>query len=82
MSDVAAGVAEVFDDIVAITLECRFANCTHVDEPGCAIRGAIVEGTLERARFDRWRKLTDEDVLNSGNAELRRARSRRVGKRK
>ena len=38
MSEVASGVAEVFDDIVAMTLECRFSNCTHADEPACAIR--------------------------------------------
>ena len=74
MSEVTAGVAEVFDDIVAITLECRFTNCTHADEPGCAIRGAIAQGALEPARVDRWRKLAIEDVLNTGIAATRRAR--------
>ena len=82
MSEVAAGVAEVFDDIVAITLECRFTNCTHADEPGCAIPGALAQGALDPDRFDRWRKLAEEDVLNTGNAATRRARSGRVGKRK
>jgi ribosome biogenesis GTPase len=82
MSDVTAGVAEVFDDIVAITLECRFANCGHAAEPGCAVRGAIAQGTLEPARFDRWRKLASEDVLNTGIAATRRARPTKVGRRK
>jgi len=82
MSEVAAGVAEVFDDIAAMTLECRFTNCSHADEPGCAIRGAIAEGTLEPARLERWRKLANEDVLNTGNAATRRARQRKGGKRK
>jgi ribosome biogenesis GTPase len=82
MSEVTAGVAEVFDDIVAITLECRFANCAHAEEPGCAVRGAIAQGTLEPARFDRWRKLSSEDVLNTGIAAIRRARPAKVGKRK
>ena len=82
MSDVAAGVADVFDDIVAITLECRFSNCTHTDEPECAIRVAIGQGTLEPARFARWRKLTDEDVVNTGHEALRRARRDSRGKRK
>ena len=80
MSDVSSGVAEVFDDIVAITLECRFTNCTHANEPECAIRAAVARGTLEPARLARWRKLTNEDVVNTGNA-LRRAR-RKAGKRK
>ena len=47
-----SGVAEVFDDIMAMTLECRFTNCTHTEEPGCAIRAAIAQKTLEPARFN------------------------------
>jgi ribosome biogenesis GTPase len=82
MSEVTSGVAEVFDDIVTITLECRFTNCTHADEPGCAVRAAIAQGSLEPARFARWRKLMDEDVINTGNAALRRARQGRAGKRR
>jgi ribosome biogenesis GTPase len=72
MSDVTSGVAEVFDDIVAITLECRFTNCTHIDEPKCAVRAAIAQGTLEPARVARWRKLTSEDVVNTGHGAVRR----------
>ncbi|WP_426266610.1 GTPase RsgA [Sphingomonas sp. LHG3443-2] len=75
MSEVSAGVAEVFDDIVAITLQCRFTNCTHTDEPQCAIRIATVAEALDPARLARWRKLTDEDAANSGIAARRRARS-------
>ena len=82
MSEVAAGVAEVFDDIAAMTLDCRFTNCGHGDEPGCAIRGAIADGTLEPARLERWRKLASEDVLNTANAATRRVRFRKGGKRK
>ncbi|WP_458390352.1 ribosome small subunit-dependent GTPase A [Sphingomonas sp. F9_3S_D5_B_2] len=74
MSEVATGVAEVFDDIVATTLECRFTNCTHAAEPDCAIRAAIARGTLEPARLARWRKLTNEDAVNTANVVLRRVR--------
>jgi ribosome biogenesis GTPase len=82
MSEVGEGVAEVFDDIVAITLECRFTNCSHADEPGCAIRDALARGTLDADRFERWRKLVSEDVLNTAVAASRRARPRKAGKRK
>jgi ribosome biogenesis GTPase len=82
MSEVSAGVAEVFDDIVSITLQCRFTNCKHADEPGCAVRAAFAQGSLEPARFARWRKLTEEDVVNSGNAAIRRARTRKGARRK
>ena len=81
MSDVTSGVAEVFDDIVATTLECRFTNCSHGDEPECAIRAAVARGTLEPDRIARWRKLTNEDVENTGTAAVRRAR-RNGGRRK
>jgi ribosome biogenesis GTPase len=82
MSEVTSGVAEVFEDVMAMTLECRFANCTHADEPGCAVRIAIAEGTLAPARVERWRKLTNEDVVNKGIAAVRRTRLGKFGKRK
>jgi ribosome biogenesis GTPase len=82
MSEVTTGVAEVFDDIVEMTLECRFTNCAHADEPQCAIRAAVAKGTLEPARLARWRKLTNEDRVNTGNAALRRAPREKVGRRR
>ena len=82
LSDVGSGVAEVFDDIVAITLECRFTNCSHTDEPDCAIRAAVSERALDPLRVARWSKLTSEDLANTANAALRRARPRKVGRRK
>lgn len=75
MSEVEAGVTEVFDDIMAVERECRFANCTHGGEPGCAIQVAIDEGSLDPARFERWQKLVQENAENSGAAAVRRARS-------
>jgi len=77
-----AGIAEVFDDIVQLTLECRFTNCTHEAEPGCAVRAAMAAGTLDAARLGRWRKLSAEDIVNTGNMEVRRSRFRKPGKRK
>jgi ribosome biogenesis GTPase len=82
MADVTSGVAEVFDDIVATALECRFTNCTHVDEPGCAIRAAVAERTLDPARLARWAKLTDEDASGTASASRRRARPSRDARRK
>ena len=81
MSEVTSGVAEVFDDIITITLECRFTNCTHAEEPDCAIRAAIARGSLESPRVERWRKLTSEDVLNTGNAAAHRGGRGKVGRR-
>lgn len=77
LSDAATGLAEVFDDVVLLTLECRFTNCTHEREPGCAIQAAIAAGTLSPARLDRWRKLEAEDAVNTGALAARKARSRK-----
>ena len=82
MSEVAAGVAEVFDDIVNVTLACRFTNCTHAQEPGCAVRIAIRRGELELPRYERWRKLAAEDSANTELASVRRARPAKGGRRK
>jgi ribosome biogenesis GTPase len=82
LSDAATGLAEVFDDIVALTLECRFTNCTHEAEPGCAVRAAIAQGALDQARLGRWRKLSDEDHDNTGTMAERRIRPAKSGKRK
>ncbi len=81
MSDVAFGVTEVFEDVTDMALACRFTNCTHHDEPGCAIRAGIANDLLDPARVERWRKLSQEDSANSADASIRRPRSRRGEKR-
>lgn len=82
MADVATGVTEVFDDVTAVALDCRFTNCNHLDAPGCAIIAAIAAGTLDPARVQRWRKLAQEDGENSGPPGVRRSRKREGGKRR
>lgn len=75
LSDTATGIADVFDDIVALARQCRFSNCTHDVEPDCGVQAALAQGRLERARLDRWRKLTEEDNANSAGSATRRARA-------
>ncbi len=74
LADTTSGLAEVFDDIVAITQQCRFSNCSHEAEPGCSVRAALKEGKIDSKRFDRWCKLALENVTNSGRRG-RRART-------
>jgi len=49
-----------FPEIVALAEQCRFGDCRHETEPGCAVRGALEDGTLDEARFESWRKLQRE----------------------
>jgi ribosome biogenesis GTPase len=65
VSDVAAGLNTLFAEIVELALRCRFRDCTHDHEPGCAVQGAAADGTLDPARLARWRKLTAENQTNT-----------------
>lgn len=80
LTDAAAGLAEVFDDIDALARYCRFSDCAHEVEPGCAVQAAIAEGRVDRDRLDRWRKLMAEDTFNTQSLAERRARNRAFGK--
>lgn len=63
--DARAGVAEVFADVEEVARGCRFRDCTHHDEPGCAVRAAVEAGRLDEARVRRHEKLAREERLNS-----------------
>ncbi|HEX7874864.1 MAG TPA: ribosome small subunit-dependent GTPase A [Sphingobium sp.] len=76
LSDTASGIAEVFDDFLAAAEQCRFSDCAHHKEPGCAVQAGIAAGTLTAARFDRWRNLAAEDRVNSASLAERRALAR------
>jgi ribosome biogenesis GTPase len=54
------GVATAFDDVEQLARSCRFSDCAHESEPGCAIRAAIASGTLDRDRFRAYEKLQRE----------------------
>jgi len=62
---------ERFADIDAIALQCRFHNCKHVKDAGCAIRAAVEAGALDTARYEGYLKLEDEI------AKLRKQRKKR-----
>jgi len=51
---------KVFEDIETLAVECRFADCRHGSEPGCAVRVAIQQGSLDVARFQSYLKLQRE----------------------
>ena len=58
--DAGGGVDETFSDVAELAAECRFADCAHVSEPGCAVRAALADGTLPEERFESYRKLLGE----------------------
>ncbi|MBM3685126.1 MAG: ribosome small subunit-dependent GTPase A [Actinobacteria bacterium] len=74
MWDAVEGLAEAFPDIVALAPRCRFRNCTHRDEPGCAVRRAVASGELAKARHRSYLDLRAEldDVEDRRVARVRR----------
>lgn len=74
-----AGIEEVFEDVAAIAEGCRFRDCEHEDEPGCAVQAAVVDGSLDPARLESLRKLEAEAraaELRKGGADARVERQR------
>ena len=58
--DAAEGFAAAFDDIEELAMRCRFGDCQHEHEPGCAIHAALARGVIDEARLSSYRKLQRE----------------------
>jgi ribosome biogenesis GTPase len=83
--DVSDGLDEAFADVVALAQQCRFSDCAHETEPGCAVRAALAEGRLPAERWESYRKLQRElEALRAktdkGFAAERRREWRKVHK--
>jgi ribosome biogenesis GTPase len=67
-----ADLTKTFADIDELSAKCKFSDCTHINEPKCAVQEAINNGLLSRERFDSYLKLKKEakyDGLNSKQIE-------------
>jgi ribosome biogenesis GTPase len=78
--DAERGVEQLFEDIDALAAGCRFGDCAHEREPGCAVRKALEDGRLEARRLESYRKLQREESRNTETAAQRHARARSFGK--
>ena len=63
-----AGTERAYEDIAELALSCRFRDCGHSNEPGCAVRAAREEGTLSEARWTSYTKLNREHAAESDRA--------------
>ena len=89
MWDVSEGLGDAFADVEAFIGKCRFSDCKHETEPGCAIKTAIDSGELDSSRWESYRKLKEETVdkaemlrrkneWSKGVAKFSRSRSKEV----
>jgi ribosome biogenesis GTPase len=65
------GLAKTFDDVEALAQACRFADCRHGAEPGCAVKAALDDGTLAAERFESWLELLREMTWLARPSETR-----------
>jgi ribosome biogenesis GTPase / thiamine phosphate phosphatase len=70
-------VDEVFDEITALAAQCRFGDCTHAVEPGCAVQAALAEGTVSQERWESYRKLLGEARRHEALADAQVAQERK-----
>ncbi len=71
--DAEAGVGQVFSEIEDYAAECRFQDCAHEAEPGCAVLAALESGALPERRLESYRKLLRENqrIVAKTDARLR-----------
>jgi ribosome biogenesis GTPase len=65
VSDSADGIHTLFAEITELAPLCKFRDCTHAHEPGCAVRAAVSDGRLEPERLARWRAMVSENRNNA-----------------
>ena len=65
LADVAEGLDTLFSEITELVPDCRFRDCTHRHEPGCAVLAAVAAGKLDPERLARWHKLHSENRDNT-----------------
>ena len=78
MWDVTRGLGEAFADVEQLLGKCRFSDCRHQSEPGCAVRQAIADGKLSRERWASYVKLKGEAKYSDDRAAHRRRKTGRA----
>jgi ribosome biogenesis GTPase / thiamine phosphate phosphatase len=69
--DTAAGLDQAFADIAGLAAYCRFGDCRHEAEPGCAVQAALRDGSLSPRRLESWHKLRREVAAESARQAVR-----------
>lgn len=78
-----AGIGAAFSDVEELAAQCKFRDCKHEDEPGCAVRAAVEAGTLAQQRFESYQALKQETAtLATRREEARRMRGEKASDRR
>lgn len=71
------GIEHTFAEIESLAEQCRFRDCTHTSEPGCAIRRAIADGVISEERFNAYQKLKTENAYMEDSANYLAAKKKK-----
>ncbi len=76
----ADGLSQTFADVDTLASRCRFTDCRHQSEPGCAVQAALASGDLDVERLESWRKLGREQqfLLGKMDPEIRQYEKKRI----
>ncbi|KQY30540.1 GTPase RsgA [Nocardia sp. Root136] len=74
--DAAEGIGKTFSDIESLAADCRFADCAHETEPGCAVQAGLADGTITERRLTSYRKLARENEWMAARTDKRLAAER------
>ena len=74
------GVMDVFEDVVVLAADCRFSDCSHDGDAGCAVVAAVESGDLDKRRYTNYLKLLAEQARNSKTLAERREDDRKLGR--
>ena len=80
IADCKEGIATTFADIETYAKQCKFSDCQHQTEPGCAVQKAVDSGELDQRRLNNYLKLLREEALNSASLSERRSKDKALGK--
>ncbi|MFA7230822.1 MAG: ribosome small subunit-dependent GTPase A [Victivallaceae bacterium] len=74
------GVDQGFEDIIELSLSCRYQNCSHTQEPGCAVLAAVANGTLTEDRYSSYIKLKKESKFHELSYRDKRRKDKTFGR--
>lgn len=80
MAGVSQGIETEFEEIAALAANCRYADCSHQQEPGCAVRAALEQGELSKERYSSFRKLMKESTFHELSVLDKRKKDRAFGR--
>ena len=80
ITDVSAGLESTFEEIQILAQDCKYKDCTHTTEDGCAVLDAVRDGRIDRSSYDNYIKMEKERAHFESTVAERRKKDKEFGK--